>query len=164
MNLKRIGGIGAFVLAAAVVALAVSPLGGAAVRHVSQLIAPTSKSAVADINAFNNWGLNDCGSTCSRAGFKSVTHFDTGIYCLTSPTAKPDGSMLEVTGDAEHSNAVPQAIMWDRSSPNCGSSSYEVYTYCAGEIVPPPPGQPTPKAPEGLLCDDVAFYAEAYVR
>jgi hypothetical protein len=163
MNLKRIGGIGAFVLAATVVALAVSPLGGAAVRHVSQLIAPTSKSAVADVNAFLNWGVNDCGSTCSRAGFKSVTHFDTGIYCLTSPTAKPDGSMLEVTGDAEHSNAVPQAIMWDRSSPNCGSSSYEVYTYCAGVIVQPP-AQPTPKAPEGNLCDDVAFYAEAYVR
>jgi len=162
MNLKRIGGIGAFVLAATVVALAVSPLGGAAVRHISQLIAPTSKSAVADVNAFNNWGTNDCSSTCSRAGFKSVTHPDIGTYCLTSPTAKPDGSMLEVTGDAEHSNAVPQAIMWDRSGPNCGSSSYEVYTYCLGAVIQP--GGPTPKAPEGALCDDVAFYAEAYVR
>src|SRR6478672_3827755 len=109
MNRKRIGGFGALALAGFVVVLAVTPLGGAAVRHVSQLIAPTSKSAVADVNAFNNWGVNDCGSTCSRAGFKSVTHPEIGIYCLTSPTAKPDGSMLEVTGDAEHSNAVPQA-------------------------------------------------------
>ena len=163
MNLKRIGGVGAFVLAATVVALAVTPLGGAAVRHVSQLIAPTSNSAVADVNAFTNWGLNGCGSTCSRAGFKSVTHFDTGIYCQTSPTANPDKSTLEVTGDAQHSNAVPQAIMWDRSGPNCGASSYEVYTYCFGEVIIPPEA-PTPKAPRGPLCDDVAFYAEAYVR
>jgi hypothetical protein len=164
MNVKRIGGIGAFVLAATVVALAVSPLGGAAVRHVAQLIAPTANSAVADVNAGNNWGVNGCSSLCSRAGFKSVTNPEEGIYCLTSPTAKPDNSMLEVTGDAQHSNAVPQAIMWDRSGPICGSSSYEVYTYCVGEVIIPNPGTPTPKAPLGALCDDVAFYAEAYVR
>jgi hypothetical protein len=164
MNRKRIGGIGALALAATVVALAVSPLGGAAVRHVSQLIAPTAKSAVADVNAFSNWGLNDCGSTCSRAGFKSTTHFDTGIYCLTSPTANPDNSMLEITADAEHSNVVPQAIMWDRSGPNCGAATYEVYTYCP--FIFQPPDSPTLKAPEvgGILCDDVAFYAEAFVR
>ena len=126
--------------------------------------APTANSAVADVNAGNNWGLNGCSSLCSRAGFKSVTNPEEGIYCLTSPTANPDSSMLLVTADAQHSNAVPQAIMWDRSSPNCGSSSYEVYTYCAGGVGPPPPASPTPKAPEGALCDDVAFYAEAYVR
>ena len=163
MNVKRIGGIGAFVLAATVVALAVSPLGGAAVRHVAQLIAPTANLAVADVNAGNNWGVNGCSSLCSRAGFKSVTNPEEGIYCLTSPTAKPDNSMLEVTGDAQHSNAVPQAIMWDRSGPICGSSSYEVYTYCVGEVIIPN-GTPTPKAPLGALSDDVAFYAEAYVR
>jgi len=54
--------------------------------------------------------------------------------------------------------------MWDRSSPICGSSSYEVYTYCVGEVIITNPGTPTPKAPLGALCDDVAFYAEAYVR
>ena len=154
MSLKRIGGIGAFVLAATVVALAVSPLGGAAVRHVSQLIAPTSKSAVADVNAFNNWGP----STYSRDGFKSVTHFDTGIYCLSGRT-NPDASMLKLTADAEHSNAVPTALMWDRSAPNCGAGVYEVYTYCLAT-----PEAPTPKAPDGPLCDDVAFYAEAFRR
>ena len=160
MNLKRIGGVGAFVLAATVVALAVSPLGGAAVRHVSQLIAPTANSAVADVNAANNWGLNGCGSTCSRAGFKSVTHPETGIYCLTSPTANPDKSMLELTGDAQHSNvAFPITLMWDRSAPVCGAGVYEVYTYCQNQN-----SAPIRLAPEGPLCDDVAFYAEAYVR
>jgi hypothetical protein len=150
--------------------LAFTSFGGAAVRHVSQLIAPTANSAVADINAFNNWGNNDCSSMCSRAGFKQVTSPFVGTYCLYSPTANPDKSMLLLTADAEHSNAVPIALMWDRSSPNCGSSGYEVYTYCFftdGEIVAPArqaPAAPAPRAPQGPLCDDVAFYAEAYVR
>jgi len=137
--------------------LAVTPFGGAAVRHVSALIAPTSKSAVADVNAFNNWDP----STYSRDGFKSVTHFDTGIYCLSGRT-NPDASMLKLTADAQHSNVVPQALMWDRSSPNCGAGVYEVYTYCAGFNG----GAPIPRAPEvgGTLCDDVAFYAEAFRR
>jgi hypothetical protein len=125
---------------------------------------------VADINAFNNWGNNDCGSTCSRAGFKQVTSPAPGTYCLYSPTAVPDKSVLLLTADAEHSNTVPIALMWDRSSPICGSSGYEVYTYCAttdgGNEAPArrAPAAPAPKAPEGPLCDDVAFYAEAYVR
>ena len=159
MNRKRFGLTAGLAVAGAVAVLAVTPFGGAAVRHVSALIAPTSKSAVADVNAFNNWGVNDCGSTCSRDGFKSVTHFDTGIYCLSGRT-NPDASMLKVTADAEHSIAVPQAIMWDRSSPNCGPGVYEVYTYCPGTILE----APAPKAPEGNLCDDVAFYAEAFRR
>jgi len=163
MNRKRIGGLAAFVLAAVVVALAVSPLGGATIRHVSQLIAPTARSAVVDVNAYENWSPSDF----SRAGFKSVTHYDTGIYCLTSPTAIPDNSMLELTADAQHSNVVPQALMWDRSGPNCGAGSYEVYTYCpfvSTEL--PPPEAPASKAPEvgGELCDEIAFFAEAYVR
>jgi hypothetical protein len=157
MNRKRIGGIGALALAGVVVVLAVSPLGGAAVRHVSALIAPTSKSAVADVNAFANWGP----STFSRDGFKNVTHFDTGIYCLSGRT-NPDNSMLKLTADAQHSNVVPQALMWDRSAPNCGAGLYEVYTYCFAVI--PFPEAPAPKAPEGSLCDDVAFFAEAFRR
>ena len=159
MNRKRFGLTAGLAVAGAVAVLVVTPFGGAAVRHVSALIAPTSKSAVADVNAFNNWGVNDCGSTCSRDGFKSVTHFDTGIYCLSGRT-NPDASMLKVTADAEHSIAVPQAIMWDRSSPNCGPGVYEVYTYCPGTILV----APAPKAPIGNLCDDVAFYAEAFRR
>ena len=161
MNRKRIGGFGALALAGFVVVLAVTPLGGAAVGHVSALIAPTSKSAVADVNAWNNWAVNDCGSTCSRDGFKNVTHFATGIYCLSGRT-NPDNSMLKLTADAEHSNVVPQALMWDRSAPNCGAGSYEVYTYCLGGGIVIE--APTPKAPEGALCDDVAFYAEAFKR
>src|SRR6476619_6025011 len=96
---RRIGAGGAFVLAVTVVVLAVTPLGGAAVRHVSQLIAPTSKSAVADVNAFNNWGSNGCGSTCSRDGFSNVSHPEQGIYCL-SGRANPDKSLLKLTADA----------------------------------------------------------------
>jgi hypothetical protein len=155
MNRKRIGVTAALALAGAAVVLAVTPLGGAAVRHVSALIAPTSKSAVADVNAFNNWGP----STFSRDGFQNVTHFAEGIYCLSGRT-NPDNSMLKLTADAQHSNAVPQALMWDRSSPNCGAGLYEVYTYCVGFF----PDAPAPKAPEGNLCDDVAFYAEAFKR
>ena len=49
--------------------------------------------------------------------------------------------------------------MWDRSAPNCGAGVYEVYTYCLAT-----PEAPTPKAPDGPLCDDVAFYAEAFRR
>ena len=155
MNRKRFGLTAGLAVAGAVAVLAVTPFGGAAVRHVSALIAPTSKSAVADVNAFNNWGP----STYSRDGFKSVTHFDTGIYCLSGRT-NPDASMLKLTADAQHSNVVPQALMWDRSSPNCGPGVYEVYTYCPGTILE----APAPKAPEGNLCDDVAFYAEAFRR
>lgn len=155
MNRRRIGTIGALALAGAVMVLAVTPLGGAAVHRVSALIAPTSKSAVADVNAFANWGP----STYSRDGFKNVTHIDIGTYCLSGRT-NPDNSMLKLTADAEHSNAVPQALMWDRSSPNCGAGLYEVYTYCAGGIFV----APTPTAPEGNLCDDIAFYAEAFKR
>ena len=137
------------------------------------MIAPTANSAVADINAFNNWGLNGCGSTCSRAGFKQTTHFDTGIYCLYSPTAVPDKSMLLVTIDNQHSNTVPGigSIMWDRSSPNLRVErlrGVHVLRHhgrgkpklrLGGRLRPR-----APKAPEGTLCDDIAFYAEAYVR
>jgi hypothetical protein len=158
MNRRGIAGIAALAAAGLVAVLALTPVGGATVRHVSALIAPTSKSAVADVNAFNNWNVNDCGSTCSRDGFKNVTHFDTGIYCLSGRTS-PDASMLKVTPDAEHSNSIPEAIMWDRSAPNCGSGQYEVYTYCLGV-----PDAPSPNAPDGPLCDDVAFYAEAFKR
>jgi hypothetical protein len=171
MPRKRVW-LGAVVVVGVVASLAFTSFGGAAVRHVSQLIAPTANSAVADVNAFNNWGLNDCGSLCSRAGFKQVTSPFRGVYCLYSPTAVPDKSMLLLTADAQHSNSVPIALMWDRSSPNCGSSGYEVYTYCFNIIRPPPdeapvrqaPVAPAPKEPEGPLCDDVAFYAEAFVR
>ncbi len=143
MNLKRFGGVAALVLASVVVVLVVSPLGGAAVHRISALIAPTSKSAVAQVNAFTNWGP----STFSRDGFKNVTHFDTGIYCLSGRT-NPDQSMLKLTADAEHSNVVSGALAWDRSSPNCGSGLYEVYTYDSA----------------GALSDDVAFFAEAFRR
>jgi hypothetical protein len=162
---RRIGVGGALVLAVTVVVLAVTPLGGAAVGRVSALIAPTSKSAVVDVNAYENWGLNGCGSDCSRDGFKQVTHFDTGIYCLSGRT-NPDNSMLKLTADAQHSNVVPIALMWDRSSPNCGAGLYEVYTYCFGEIIiEPGPVSPVLRAPENApLCDGVAFYAEAFKR
>lgn len=147
MNRKRIGATIALAVASAAVVLAVTPLGGAAVRHVSMLIAPTSKSAVGNVNAFNNWGTNGCSSICSRDGFSSVSHFDTGIYCLTGRT-NPDASMLKLTADNQHSNTVAGSLAWDRSSPDCSSSQYEVFTYDS----------------TGVLSDDVAFYAEAYKR
>src|SRR6476646_2357171 len=92
---KRMGGISALVVAGVVVVLAVTPLGGAAVRHVSQLIAPTSKSAVADVNAGAFW----TPSTFSRDGFSKVTNPEFGVYCL-SGRANPDASMLLLTVDA----------------------------------------------------------------
>lgn len=160
MNRRRIAAVAAFASALVAVVLAVTPLGGAAVRHISALIAPTSKSAVAQVNAFNNWNSNGCGSTCSRDGFSMVTHPDTGIYCLTG-RADPDHSMLELTADAQHSNvAFPITLMWDRSGPECGSGVYEVYTFCEGDDL----AATGPKAPAGPLCDDVAFFAQAYVR
>src|SRR5256885_15451062 len=102
MQRKRLW-LGAVVVVGIVSTLAFTSFGGAAVGRVSQLIAPTANSAVADVNAATNSGLNGCGSTCSRAGFKSVTHFGTGIYCLYSPTAVPDKSVLLVTVDQQHS-------------------------------------------------------------
>jgi hypothetical protein len=160
MNRRRIAAAAAFAFALVAVVLAVTPLGGAAIRHVSALIAPTSKSAVAQVNAFNNWNNNGCGSTCSRDGFSLVTHPETGIYCL-SGRAIPDHSMLELTADAQHSNvAFPITLMWDRSGPVCGAGVYEVYTYCEGVDL----ATTAPKAPEGPLCDDVAFFAQAFVR
>ena len=160
MNGRRIGGLGALVLGGVVVVLAVTPLGGAAVRHVSQLIAPTAKSAVADVNAFVNWGP----STFSRDGFSNVTHPEaTGVYCL-SGRANPDKSMLLLTVDAQHSLVHGGTVEWDRSSPLCGPGLYEVRTFCPildGIGF----GAPTPRQPfPGLPCDDVAFYAEAFVR
>ena len=148
MNRKRFGGIGALALGGVVVVLAVTPLGGAAVRHVSALIAPTSKSAVADVNAFTNWGVTG-SSTFSRDGFFNVVHFGLGHYCLFGRT-NPDASMLKLTADAQtgHSNVVAGALAWDRSSPNCGGGWYEVYTYDSA----------------GALSDDVAFFAEAFRR
>ena len=156
MSRGRIVGIGALALAASVVVLAVTPLGGAAIRHVSQLIAPTSKSAVADVNAGVFWDP----STFSRDGFSQVTNPEFGIYCL-SGRANPDKSMLLLTVDAQHSAIGGGTAEWDRSSPTCGPGVYEVATYCP---VFDGGGAPTPKAPEGNLCEDVAFFAEAYVR
>jgi hypothetical protein len=43
---------------------------------------------------------------------------------------------------------VAGSLAWDRSSPDCSSSQYEVFTYDS----------------TGALSDDVAFYAEAYKR
>jgi hypothetical protein len=86
---RRLVAGSACLLAVTVVVLAVTPLGGAAVRHVSQLIAPTSKSAVADVNAGVFW----TPSTFSRDGFSQVTNPEFGVYCL-SGRANPDKSML----------------------------------------------------------------------
>jgi len=160
MNGRRIGAIGALTLALVVVVLVVTPFGGAAVRHVSQLIAPTSKSAVADINAFANWGP----STFSRDGFSQVSHPQEGVYCLTG-RANPDKSMLLLTVDNQHSNIGGGTAEWDRSAPICGPGVYQVATYCPIAIIVFPPEAPTPGLPEiGNLCDDVAFFAEAFVR
>ena len=152
------GGISALVVAGVVVVLAVTPLGGAAVRHVSQLIAPTSKSAVADVNAGAFW----TPSTFSRDGFSKVTNPEFGVYCL-SGRANPDASMLLLTVDAQHSGVGGGTAEWDRSSPTCGPGVYEVVTYCPG-IQPSGPEAPTPNQPEGRLCELVAFFAEAFVR
>ena len=162
--------LGATLVVGLLAALALTPFGGAAIHRVSALIAPTSKSMVANINAYNNWG--SLGSTNSRDGLSFVTSPEVGTYCLFG-RADPDHSMLVLTLDAQHSNvAFPVSIMWDRSSPVCGPGAYEVYTYCLG--TQPGGGAPTqqapvgrapsPKAPEGPLCDDVAFFAQAYVR
>ena len=153
MSRKRIGAIGALGLAGVVVVLAVTPLGGAAVRHVSQLIAPTSKSAVADVNAGIFW----TPSTFSRDGFSQVTNPEFGVYCLTG-RANPDKSMLLLTVDAQHSAIGGGTAEWDRSSPTCGPGVYEVATYCPIFVTN------APLAPEGPLCDLVAFFAEAFVR
>jgi|SRR6476646_9384510 len=145
MNRKRIGGFGALALAGFVVVLAVTPLGGAAVRHVSMLIAPTSKSAVGDVNAYNNWATD--GSMFSRDGFKNVTSPAVGTFCLSGRT-NPDQSMLKLTADQQHSNVVAGALAWDRSGPDCPSGWYEVVTYDS----------------TGAPSDDVAFFAEAFKR
>jgi hypothetical protein len=145
MNRKRISGFGALALAGFVVVLAVTPLGGAAVRHVSMLIAPTSKSAVGDVNAYNNWATG--GSMFSRDGFKNVTSPFVGTFCLSGRT-NPDQSMLKLTADQQHSNVVAGALAWDRSGPECPSGWYEVLTYDS----------------TGALSDDVAFFAEALKR
>jgi hypothetical protein len=69
--------------------------------------------------------------------------------------------MLELTADAQHSNvAFPITLMWDRSGPECGAGVYEVYTFCEGVDL----ATTGPKAPAGPLCDDVAFFAQAFVR
>src|SRR6478672_588160 len=150
MSRGRIGGIGALAFASVVAVLAVTPLGGAAVRHVSQLIAPTSKSAVADVNA----GLFWPPSTFSRDGFSQVTNPEFGVYCLTG-RANPDKSMLLLTVDAQHSAIGGGTAEWDRSSPTCGPGVYEVVTFCP---FPTGPQAPTPAQPEGFLCEEVAFF------
>jgi hypothetical protein len=160
--------LGATLVVGLLTALAFTSFGGAAIHRVSALIAPTSKSAVADVNAYNNWSQ---GSTFSRDGFSLITSPYVGTYCLYG-RADPDHSMLQLTLDAQHSNvAFPVTLMWDRSSPNCGPGGYEVYTYCLGTQPGGAPTQqapvgraPSPKAPEGPFCDDVAFFAQAYVR
>jgi hypothetical protein len=162
MNHKRIGTIGAVALAGAVMVLAVTPLGGAAIHRVSALIAPTSKSAVADINAFALWDP----STYSRDGFSKVTHPGaTGMYCL-SGRANPDKSMLKTQVDYQHSIVHGGTVEWNRASPNCGPGLYEVWTFCPS-LVFFPVDAPTPQLdqfPSNPPCDEVAFYAEAYVR
>jgi hypothetical protein len=143
MQRKALRTLGAFVLAGVVAVLAFSSLSTAAVNRIMGLIAPTSKSAVADVNAFSNWGP----STYSRDGFSQVTHPDTGIYCLFG-RANPDKSMLVMTVDYQHSNTNVGFAEWDRSSPNCGPSGYEVLTFDG----------------TGSASDNVAFFAQAYVR
>jgi hypothetical protein len=155
---RRLVAGSACLLAVTVVVLAVTPLGGAAVRHVSQLIAPTSKSAVADVNAGVFW----TPSTFSRDGFSQVTNPEFGVYCL-SGRANPDKSMLLLTVDAQHSAVGGGTAEWDRASPTCGPGVYEVVTYCPG-IQSSGPEAPTPNQPEGRLCELVAFFAEAFVR
>jgi hypothetical protein len=159
MNRRRIVGIGGFALVVAVIVLAVTPLGGAAVRRVSALIAPTSKSAVAQVNEFVDWSP----STFSRDGFSSVSHPDgPGLYCLTG-RANPDKSMLEVTVDYQHSDVHGGTVEWDRSSPNCGPGVYEVRTFCPSFSTPTAPTVPD-GFPSFFPCDEVAFFAQAYVR
>ena len=160
MNRKRIGVTAALALAGAAVVLAVTPVGGAAVRHVSQLIAPTSKSAVADVNAGVFW----TPSTFSRDGFSQVTNPEFGVYCLTG-RANPDKSMLLLTVDAQHSAIGGGTAEWDRSAPDCSPGDYEVVTFCPGFFTDGGvPQAPTPRQPEGNLCELVAFFAEAFVR
>src|SRR6478752_6395420 len=125
MSRARIAGLGALAVTVVVAVLAVTPLGGAAVRHVSQLIAPTSKWAVADVNAGVFWPP----STFSRDGFSMVTNPEEGVYCL-SGRANPDKSMLLLTVDAQHSLIGGGTVAWDRSSPTCGPGVYEVLTFC----------------------------------
>src|SRR5262249_5370393 len=158
MSGKRIVGTGALALAVGAVVLAVTPLGGAAVRRVSDLIAPTSKSAVAQINAGADWDP----STFSRDGFSMVTNPEEGVYCLTGRT-QPDKSMLLLTVDAQHTIFHGGTAEWDRSAADCSPGQYEVLTFCP--IGNPSPVAPTPRQNvEGNLCDLVAFFAEAYVR
>jgi hypothetical protein len=147
MHQKAARTLGVFMLGAIVAVLAFTSYSTAAVKRVMELIAPTSKSSVADINGANNW----TPSTFSRDGFKKVTHpAGTGIYCLFG-RSNPDNSMLELTIDAQHTDFSvvlgPIDLSWDRSSPDCGAGAYEVVTR-AGDT----------------LSDDVAFFAQAYTR
>jgi hypothetical protein len=158
MNGRRIGVTAVLAAVGAVVVLAVTPLGGAAVRHVSQLIAPTAKSAVVNVNAGVFWYPSDF----SRDGFSKVTSPEEGVYCLTG-RANPDKSMLLLTVDAQHSAVGGGTAEWDRSAPDCSPGDYEVVTFCPF-FATAGPEAPTPKQPEGFVCPLIAFYAEAFVR
>jgi hypothetical protein len=147
MHQKALRTFGVFMLGAVVAVLAFTSLSTAAVKRVMALIAPTSKSSVADINAFDEWGP----STFSRDGFKQVTHPDTGIYCLFG-RSNPDNSMLKLTIDEQHTDygdifGLIQ-LSWDRSAPDCPAGTFQVVTRNSS-------GTPT---------DDAAFFAEAYTR
>jgi hypothetical protein len=72
--------------------------------------------------------------------------------------------MLLLTVDAQHSAVGGGTAAWDRSSPTCGPGVYEVVTYCPVGFTDGGIEAPTPRPPEGNLCEDVAFYAEAFVR
>src|SRR5262245_14766097 len=125
MHRKALRMLGVFVLAGVVAVLAFSSLSTAALKRIKDLIAPTGKSSVADINAFDEWGP----STFSRDQVKSVTHPSQGIYCIFGVTARPSTSIAKVTIDYQHTDwedlvtATP-VVTWDRSSPDCGSSAF----------------------------------------
>jgi hypothetical protein len=150
MHRKALRTLGVFVLAGVVAVLAFSSLSTAAIKRIKDLIAPSGKSSVADVNAFDEWGP----STFSRDQVKSVTHVSTGHYCVFGVTARPSSSMAKVTIDDQHTDwddleTLTPVVSWDRSSPDCGPTGFEIVT----------------RVPDNLdFTDEVAFFVEMYVR
>jgi hypothetical protein len=150
MHRKALRTLGVFVFAGVVAVLAFSSLSTAAIKRIKALIAPTPHSSTAQVNAYDEWGV----STFSRDNTKTVTHPSTGHYCVYGTKALPDSSMAKVTIDDQHTDwndlgTYTPVVSWDRSSPDCGSTGFEIVTRI-------------PDAND--FTDDVAFFVEMYVR
>jgi len=152
MHRKALRTLGVFVLAGVVAVLAFSSLSTAALKRIKDLIAPTGKSSVADVLAFDETGGSPF--TSSRDQVKMVTHPSTGIYCVFGVTARPSSTIAKVTIDDHNTDwndlgTSTPVVSWDRTSPDCGSTAFEIVTRVPDE---------------NDFTDEVAFFVEMYVR